>query len=159
MTTPNPVTFAALGMIGLIPTLAGCATAAEPPVPGPVAESAVMDAPMTGAEAPAASAGSAGDAYVDGTYQAQGGYQSPGGPEIIELTLTIANNSITDIVVTPRSESGTSQRYQSQFASGVAAETVGKPVNEISVTRISGSSLTSGGFTEALNAIKADAKA
>lgn len=159
MKTPTPLALASLGLLGLIPTLAGCATAAESTSSEPAENSTVETAPSAPVpydpEAPAA-AGSA--VYVDGTYQARGTYQSPGGPEAIELTVTFANNVVSEVVVTPTATDSTSQRYQEQFAGGVAAETVGKLIDEISVSRISGSSLTSGGFNEALDSIKADAK-
>jgi hypothetical protein len=158
MRTPSPLTLVSLGMVGLVPTLAGCASAAEPPAVEPISEEVLEEAPMVDMpatqEAPTAMAGT----YADGTYSATGGYQSPSGPETIELTITLAGNVISDVIVTPGATGGTSSRYQGQFAEGVGAETVGKSLDEIQVSRISGSSLTSGGFNEALNSIKADAR-
>lgn len=157
--TPTPLALASLGLLGLIPTLAGCATAAESTSSEPAENSTVETAPSAPApydpDAPTAASSAV---YADGTYTAKGGYQSPGGPETIELTITLANNVISQVIVTPGATGGTSSRYQGQFAEGVGAETVGKALDDIKVSRISGSSLTSGGFNEALDSIKADAK-
>ena len=98
-----------------------------------------------------------GAGLADGTYQAGGGYQSPNGPETIEVSLTITNGVIEEVSVTPAATSSTSKRYQGDFAGGIAAEVVGKSLDEVDVTRVAGSSLTSGGFQEALATIRQDA--
>ena len=98
-----------------------------------------------------------GAGLADGTYQAGGGYQSPNGPETIEVSLTITNGVIEEVSVTPGATSSTSKRYQGDFAGGIAAEVVGKSLDEVDVTRVAGSSLTSGGFEEALATIRQDA--
>ena len=159
MTTPSPLTIVSLGLIGLVPTLAGCASAAEPVTEFPTSEGGAYDSPAE--DMPAASEGEASavaGSYADGTYTAKGDYQSPNGQETIELTITLAGNVISDVVVTPGATNGTSTRYQGQFAEGVGAETIGKSLDELQVSRISGSSLTSGGFNQALDSIKADAR-
>ena len=94
----------------------------------------------------------------DGSYRASGGYQSPNGPETIEVSITISNGVIESVEVIPQATNSTSKRYQGDFAGGLAAEVVGKSLEEADVTRVAGSSLTSGGFAEALQAIRQDAK-
>ena len=66
---------------------------------------------------------------------------------------------VTDVTVTPESENLTGQQYQSRFAGGIAGEVVGKQLDELKVSKVSGSSLTSGGFNDAVETIKADATA
>lgn len=95
---------------------------------------------------------------TDGTYRAQGGYQSPNGPENIEVSVTITDGVIEAVEVIPGATNSTSKRYQGDFAGGVSAEVVGKSLDEADVTRVAGSSLTSGGFAEALQTIRQDAK-
>ncbi len=155
-----------LGVLSIVPLLASCAAAetqsdtsgGESTPPQSEQATTPMDAPDTMApDTMAPGEMMSGAQWKDGTYQARGGYQSPNGAETVDVTITLANNVITDIVVTPNATSGTSVRYQGQFAEGIAAETVGKPLDALSVSRVSGSSLTSGGFKEALEAIKADA--
>jgi len=149
-----------LGVLSVVPLLASCATADMDPAPTSQ-ESAIQSEETS----PSMDSGydMGGDtmmsttSWKDGTYQSRGGYQSPNGPETVEVTITVANNVIQEVVVTPGAQNSTSQRYQGQFAEGISAETVGKPLDALSVSRISGSSLTSGGFNQALEAIKADA--
>ena len=47
--------------------------------------------------------------------------------------------------------------HQQQFIDGIGAIVVGKNIDELQVDRVGGSSLTSGGFNAAVEAIKADA--
>lgn len=150
-----------LGVLSIVPLLASCATAErESQIAGgevAPAQSEQGTAPTDGADPAAPGEMTSGAMWKDGTYQARGGYQSPSGSETVDVSITLANNVITDIVVTPNATNGTSARYQGQFAGGISAETVGKSLDALSVSRVSGSSLTSGGFKEALEAIKADA--
>ncbi|MGJ9422190.1 FMN-binding protein [Aeromicrobium sp. CF3.5] len=105
-----------------------------------------------------ADTGTDADTYSDGTYEAQGSYANPGGESSVDVTLTVADNAVTEVEVAPGA-SGTSLSYQQQFIAGVDAEVVGKSLNDIEVTKVSGSSLTSGGFNEALTQIKSEAAA
>lgn len=98
------------------------------------------------------------DAYTDGTYEATGSYANPGGTSSVDVTMTIADNTVTEVDVAPGA-SGTSLSYQEQFIAGIDNEVVGKAVNDIAVSKVSGSSLTSGGFNEALAQIKSEAAA
>lgn len=98
-------------------------------------------------------------ALADGTYEATGGYQSPNGAETIQVSITLAGGVISDVVVTPQPTNATTERYQGLFAGGVADEVVGKSLDEVEVSRVAGSSLTSGGFREALQTIRQDAQA
>lgn len=105
-------------------------------------------------EAPAGPSGP----YENGTYTATGDYANPDGGGTIEVAITIEDNVITDVTVTPLS-SGTSQQYQMRFANGVADEVVGVALDEVNVGRVSGSSLTWRGFNRAVEQIQEDATA
>jgi len=98
-------------------------------------------------------------AYADGTYSATGSYSSPGGRESIELTVTIKDGVITSTSLETDPASRDSRTYQTSFASGYKDLVVGKNVDEVSLSRVAGSSLTSNGFNDALDQIKSDAKA
>jgi uncharacterized protein with FMN-binding domain len=95
--------------------------------------------------------------YENGTYSATGSYLSPGGRESIGLTVTIENGVITSTELTQNATDGEAREYQSAFAGGYSELVVGKNVNEVSLSRVAGSSLTSNGFNDALDQIKADA--
>lgn len=97
--------------------------------------------------------------YKDGTYHATGEYTSPGGQESVDVELTLANEKITDVTVTPHPASGTSVQYQTEFADNFKPMVVGKSIDEVKLSRVAGSSLTSTGFNDALDQIKADAAA
>lgn len=113
-------------------------------------------AALSGCAAPAA-APAAGGPYADGTYTAEGSYSTPETVETIEVTLTLADDIVTDVEVTGTPQRPESQQYQSQFIGGIADEVVGVPLDEISVSRVAGSSLTSGGFMAAAEQIRTDA--
>ncbi len=145
--TPRPprtlaVAFAGLGIVG---ALAGCSS-------GAASANAGSDT-STGSNS-----GSGGSAtYKDGTYKADGGYESPAGHQTVTVKLTIAGNKVTAVTVTPNATDPTAMSYQTQFVGGISAEVVGKDINSLNVSHVAGSSLTSGGFNAALKAIKADA--
>jgi len=95
--------------------------------------------------------------YADGTYTESGDYQAPSGSETVEVTLTLADNVITEVEVVGDATDGQAKLHQGEFADGIADVVVGKNIDEISVDKVGGSSLTSGGFNAAVDAIKADA--
>ncbi len=97
--------------------------------------------------------------YKDGSYSATGEYRSPGGPEQIDITLTVNDDKVTDAVAVSKAVNPTSQKFQGQFVAGIKAQVVGKSLDEVQVTKVSGSSLTPKGFTDAVTKIKAQAKA
>jgi len=117
--------------------------------------------PATGTDGPLAdgSTTTTGGDYTDGTYTETGNYTSPNGAEKVDVTLTLASNVITDVTVVGFGESPNSKQFQGEFINGIAAEVVGKNIDELSVDKVAGSSLTSGGFNRAVDAIKADALA
>lgn len=97
--------------------------------------------------------------YTDGTYTATGSYDSPGGPEMIEVEVTLAGDIITEVTVTPQATDANGKRYQGIFAGGIAKEVVGVDIDKLAVDKVAGSSLTSTGFNKSIETIKADALA
>lgn len=95
--------------------------------------------------------------YTDGAYEATGDYVSPAGPSQVTVALTLTDDVVTDVTVTPLATDPTSKGFQTQFADGIAAEIVGHDIDTLTVSRVGGSSLTSGGFNDALAQIKAEA--
>ena len=123
---------------------------------GAAASSAESSA--TSSAAPTTSAAAA-TTYKDGTYTATGSYQSPGGTESVTITLTIAGDTITDASGQGGATRPPSSQYQGEFLDNFASQIVGKNIDEVSLSKVAGSSLTSGGFNEALQTIKSDARA
>ena len=98
--------------------------------------------------------------YKDGMYTAKKSYATPGGQYSVDLTVNIADNTVKSSTVKLDAKQGeTSSFYQNDFADMYKSEVVGKKVNDISLDRVGGSSLTSNGFNDALDQIKDDAKA
>jgi uncharacterized protein with FMN-binding domain len=137
-----------VGIAGL--SLAGTAAGCAPGAQG----SPAPQAPQQGSSAPAAAGGGS---YQDGTYSADGNYVSPNGQETVGVQLTLAGGSVSDVVITPHPSNPNTKKFQGEFASGIKAQIVGKKLDEIKVSKVAGSSLTSGGFNQAVEKIKADA--
>jgi uncharacterized protein with FMN-binding domain len=97
--------------------------------------------------------------YKDGTYTATGNYESPGGAEAIKVSLTLQGNAVSSSSVQPVTTStDDAEEFQTDFINGYQKLVVGKNINDIHVSRVSGSSLTSEGFNNALEQIKNQAK-
>jgi hypothetical protein len=97
--------------------------------------------------------------YKDGTYSADGHYTSPGGHQTVHVTLTLSNDIITSATVTSGAVDPESSHYQAEFISGYTPQVVGKDISTLNLTKVSGSSLTPGGFDDALTQIKTQAQA
>jgi len=141
--------FAGLGLVG---ALAGCSSTAS-------ADTNTGSSTGTSTGTSSGSTATASASYKDGTYTEDGSYQSPSGTESITVKLTLKSDKVTAVTVTPHATSGNPQLFQSQFASSISGLVVGKDIDTLSVSRVAGSSLTSGGFNAAVTSIKADALA
>lgn len=145
MTThPAPRTVTALrtgtalaGLAGAL-VLAGCSGAAD-----------AEDRPQPGVTPSDATA-----PYTDGEYTAEGAYQTPETVETISVTLTLEDDTVTAVDVTGDPMAPETERFQGQFIDGISDVVVGKKLDELQVDRVAGSSLTSGGFNQAVEAIK-----
>lgn len=146
-------TFAGFAVLGAV---AGCS--AQTSTAATSSTAAPTSVPAGSAAAASTATGGVGG-YKDGSYTADGSYSSPGGTESISVSVTLSSGVVTTVTVTPKATSGNAAHYQKQFASGISSEVVGKNIDSISVSRVSGSSLTSSGFNSALETIKSEAKA
>jgi uncharacterized protein with FMN-binding domain len=148
MTTTTTPRLLALGFagLGITTALAGCST---PPAADGGTDPGTT--PDTGTDTAAE--------YADGTYSAEGDYISPAGPSKVTVEITLADDVVTAVSVTPLSTDPTAKGFQTQFAEGIAAIVEGQDIDTLSVSRVGGSSLTSGGFADAIEKIKAEALA
>lgn len=96
--------------------------------------------------------------YKNGTYTQTGEYVSPGGPETLEVTVTLTNGKITDSTVVPQAFRPTSKEKQADFTAHYKPMVIGKSIDEVMLTKVSGSSLSPKGFNDALEKIKVEAK-
>lgn len=102
---------------------------------------------------------SATSIYKDGTYSAIGSYMSPGGPNKIKITVTLASDIITNASGVNMAGDERSVKYEDRFLSGFESLVVGKKISEVFLTKVSGASLTPKGFNDAISQIKIAAKA
>jgi uncharacterized protein with FMN-binding domain len=147
--------FAGMAGLSLAGTVAGCAPSAQQP-----AAQETQPATTSASAAPSSSSralASSGAGYKDGTYSADGTYKSPNGTETVGVQLTLANGTVSAVEITEHPSNPNTRKFQGQFASGIAEQVVGKSLDEIKVSKVAGSSLTSGGFNQAVEEIKAQA--
>ncbi|MCR2762336.1 FMN-binding protein [Microbacterium sp. zg.B48] len=142
---------ATFALAGCAPTDAGGGT--EAPAAGPSRSSA----PGSGASEPAAPPGDS--TYADGTYTADGSYATPESVETITVTVNLEDDVIAEVSVVGDPQKRESEEYQGRFIGGIADAVVGRDIDEIAVSRVAGSSLTSGGFNQAIETIKFEAAA
>ena len=95
--------------------------------------------------------------YADGSYSASAEYRTPSTTETLDVTVTLDDGIISDVEVVGHGTNPNSKRYQGEFIGGIADVVVGKSIDEISVDKVAGSSLSSGGFNDAIKQIKAEA--
>lgn len=130
--------------LSLAGTAAGCAPGAQ--------NTAAQGAP------PSTTSPAGTGSYQDGIYSADGNYVSPNGTETVGVKLTLAGGAVSDVEITPHPSNPNTRKFQGEFASGIKSQIVGKKLDEIKVSKVAGSSLTSGGFNQAVEEIKESAK-
>lgn len=121
-----------------------------PPTPAPVT---VTPPPATVPKKTTASV------YRDGTYSITVSYMSPGGYDQLGVSLVLKNDTVTDGAVTDMAGDNRSARYQDGFISQYRQYVIGQPISGLSLSRVAGASLTTRAFNDALNQVRAQAKA
>jgi hypothetical protein len=96
--------------------------------------------------------------YANGTYAKPGTYTSPGGSETIDVGITLIDGIVTDATFAGKATNPASIKNQEKFAAGFREQVVGKPLDQVNLTVVNGSSLTPQGFMEALGSIKEEAR-
>ncbi|MDB5181925.1 MAG: hypothetical protein JWP13_688 [Candidatus Saccharibacteria bacterium] len=95
--------------------------------------------------------------YTDGTYRATSRYSTPGGSESIEVTISLKDNVVTTSSVQQTPNDREAAEYQAEFKQNYKPLVEGKKISDINLSRVSGSSLTSRGFNDAVENIKSQA--
>ncbi len=88
-----------------------------------------------------------------------GNYVSPAGTEEVTVSVTIADDKVSMAEFIGHATHPTSKKRQADFNAGFKDFVVGKPIDQVSLTVVNGSSLAPKGFMDALSKIKAEAKA
>ena len=97
--------------------------------------------------------------YKDGNYFALGDYNSPGGAEEIKATINLKNDIIISATIESKASRPNSQKFQKIFIENFKPLIIGKNLDQVELHTVSGSSLTSGGWNDAIEKIKIQAKA
>lgn len=95
--------------------------------------------------------------YKNGTYSSNGKYVSPGGAEEIGVTLVLKNDVIEDVTVQTLATQPVSVKLQKVFADNYKPLVVGKKIDNVTLDKVSGSSLTPKGWNDAIAKIKVQA--
>ncbi len=146
--------------IGIL--LVGCGTA-TPVVPddgATMGSSSSSEAMMnTSSSSQAQQSSAAAMLYKNGTFSADGVYRSPAGGESVHLSVVLKDDLVVDATFSGDATHPKSKAMQAAFTEGFKVQVVGKSLDDVSVGVVNGSSLTGGGFMDALTKIKAQAKA
>ncbi len=92
--------------------------------------------------------------YKNGSYSVTASYISPAGAESFGLQIELANNIIINAVMTPLATNPISTKMQDGFQKGFKALVVGKSIDDVNLDKVSGASLTTKGFNDAIEKIK-----
>lgn len=141
---------AALAGATMVGGLAGCSMQA--------ADAGGADTSAKNTENSQSSDSSTTASYADGEYTETGTYTPPSNhEETITVTVTLKDGVVTELEVEGTGGSPNSVTYQGKFIDGINALVVGKNIDELDISKVAGSSLTSQGFNAAIEKIKADA--
>jgi len=91
--------------------------------------------------------------YTDGEYTVEGKY----GNKSIMVKLKLDGDAIKQVAVTPNTTIQRSLKLQKDFAAAIPDVVVGKPIDEVYLDKLAGSSKTTKGFNDALEKIKSEA--
>ncbi|HSX28208.1 MAG TPA: hypothetical protein VLF60_02050 [Candidatus Saccharimonadales bacterium] len=157
--TPNKKMAATIAVIIVtimaVMSIEALSTKKATPTATPVVTTSTAATPTSSTQS---SSTSANQMYKDGTYTVTDSYDSPGGQESMQVSLTIKNDIVTDSTVLPQAYDRDSREFQNVFIEDYKTYVVGKEVSSLRLNRISGASLTTQGFNDAVAQIKTQAK-
>ena len=112
-------------------------------------------APTTSNSKPSANA----SGYKDGTYTVTADYYTPEDTDTIKVTLAVKDGVVSGVTSTTTTSSRESRQYDSMFLNAYKSYVVGKSLKDLNLNRVSGASLTTEGFNNALDMIRQQAQA
>ena len=81
-------------------------------------------------------------------------YQPEGRNESITVSVTLINNTVSDLVSQHSMNDGKSRRYQLDFEAEIRPLVVGKNIKTLNLSRVAGASFTTDAFMQAIDAIR-----
>lgn len=140
-------------LVVLVIALIGWVSDSQSATSAPVAQ--------VGQGALSASAGAASGSktdYKDGSYTASSSYITPGGQQGITVNVTLKNGTVAGASVGQQADNQESRQYQRMFEQRYQSYILGQPVDNLNLFAVSGASLTTGGFDDALAQIRNQAR-
>lgn len=96
--------------------------------------------------------------YADGTYSGTNVYNTPAGDHTLTVNLTLQNGMVVAAETVHDDLAGLSTETAARFDSLYSTEVIGKQLDEVSLSRVGGASLTSVAFNNAVAEIKTAAQ-
>ena len=90
----------------------------------------------------------------DGEYEATVNYDSPGGDDDITVAVTLESGVITEVSVINRTSNDVSKNYTDNFEANYEVEVLGQELEQFELATVSGASLTTDAFNDALDEIR-----
>ena len=145
--TGKSVSLAALGILASGVLLAGCGqTRAVPADDSYAGGSEESSAPSSGSPSSKASKPSADP-----------GRGGPVSEDSIDVAVTVANQQVSDVKVTPHPATPVSKKYQDGFVRQIKSAVAGRPLKSLKVDKVAGASWTSDAFNKALDVVRQEA--
>ena len=163
--TGKSVSLVALGILASGVLLAGCGqTRAVPADDSYAGGSEESSAPSSKASKPSADPGRGGPrtlgpdtgTYADGTFTSVATY-GPVSEDSIDIAVTVANQQVSDVKITPHPATPVSKKYQDGFVRQIKSAVAGRPLKSLKVDKVAGASWTSDAFNKALDVVRQEA--
>ena len=94
-------------------------------------------------------------AAINGTFEGRSTYRTPArGEHAVLVTVTVTNNLVTAISTRyDDKDSGFTNGHQERFDAAYKSQVIGRSLNDISLSRVGGASLTTNAFNEAIKVV------
>lgn len=80
-------------------------------------------------------------------------YSVPNSTQSLGVTITLQNNIVISVSTT-HSYGGKSKKYQQNFENNYKSQVIGKNINNLNLSRVSGASLTTNAFNQAIRSFR-----
>ncbi len=119
-----------------------------------------LESPPLPPAAPTEEAAAPTGEYEDGSYAILTDYNSPGGLHTLDVVITIEDDIVTDIEITPETGDKGTNKSQVNFAAAIDELVIGKNIDEVEAyASVNGSSLTPQAFQDAIEQVREEAAA
>ena len=94
-------------------------------------------------------------AIADGNYEQNVTYSSPAGDDIVDISISVLNNTITSVSLKPTHAAPISENFIKNYNQSIQSLVVGKKIDQINLPHnVAGSSLTNAAFKQYLSQLE-----